>query len=467
MTPLVQNRTFDSLRIGDADSLRRKVTRGDIQTFVTFAADVSEDTVDRELAADADFRAALSTGGLALGLLVALVTARFPGPGTRLRTLTFETTNPLTQDDVAIAEARVIHLDGTTRTATLACTCKLEDGTPIVAGRIEAVAPVVAVSRRFGRPINFGAEARPERFARIEDMGREAGPIRMAVVNPIDGPSLQGALDSAEAGLIVPVLIAPRAQLLQVADESDLDLAEMEIIDVDDAHAAAGKAAALAAQGDCAAIMKGKIHTSALLRAVLDLKDLCTERRLSHVFVEDVPEYPRLLFVADAAVNVAPDLPALKDIVQNTVDLARALGVERPKVALLSAVETVTPDIPSTINAAAICKMADRGEITGADVDGPLAMDNAVSEQAARIKGIVSSVAGCADILIAPDIEAANILAKNLDYLAGADAAGIGMGARVPIALTSRADSPRERRASAAIAAILAANGTAKDGETA
>jgi len=183
---------------------------------------------------------------------------------------------------------------------------------------------------------------------------------------------------------------------------------------------------------------------------------LRTERCLSHVFVEDVPIYPRLLFVADAAVNIAPDLATLRDIVQNAVDLARALGVDRPKVAMLSAVETVSEDIPSTLAAAAICKMADRSEITGADVDGPLALDNAVSEQAARIKGISSPVAGRADILIAPDIEAANILAKDLDYLAGAEAAGIALGMRVPIALSSRADTPRERRASAALAAIMA-----------
>lgn len=463
MSRLVQNTPFDRLQIGDADSIRRTISRADFQTFVTFAGNVTENGVDRELAADTDFRAALSAGGIASGLLIALVGARFPGPGTKLQNMSIETHAPLKQGDVAIAEVRVTYLDERTRTVTLGCACKLEDGTPVISGRIEAVAPDVAMSRPFGGPFTFGAEATPDMFERIEEMGRKAGPIRMAVVNPIDAPSLEGALDSARSGLIEPVLIAPRADLLKAADDNELDVADMETIDVADAHAAASKAAALAARRGCAAIMKGKIHTSTLLRAVLDVNELRTDRRLSHVFVEAVPGYPRLLFVADGAVNIAPDLPALVDIVQNTIDLARALGVERPKVALLSAVETVTSEIPSTINAAAICKMADRGEISGADVDGPLAMDNAVSEQAARIKGISSPVAGQADILIAPDLEAANILAKALDYLAGAEAAGVALGARIPIALTSRADSPRERRASAAIAAILAANTTAED----
>lgn len=467
MNRLVENKPFDKLRIGDTECLCRTVSRADVQNFVTFAGDIMEDTVDRELAADADFRAALSAGGMAPALLVALVAGRFPGPGTRLRRLTIETDHPIRQGDAVIAEIRVIDLDEVTRSVTLACTCTREDGTPVVTGQIEVVAPENEMSRPFGRPVALGADATPDRFERIEEMGREAGPIRMAVVNPVDVPSLQGALDSAAAGLIEPVLIAPRNQLLKVADEGELVLSNAEIIDVPNARAAAEKAADLAAQGTCAALMKGKIHTDALLRAVLEVSALRTDRRLSHVFVEDLPGYPRLLFVADAAVNIAPDLLVLRDIVQNTIDLARALGVDRPKVALLSAVETVTPDIPSTINAAAICKMADRGEIVGADIDGPLAMDNAVSEQAARIKGITSKVAGRADILIAPDLEAANILAKDLDYLAGAEAAGITLGARIPIALTSRADTARERRASAAIAAVLAARNRDEDGEQA
>lgn len=465
MTELVTNRTFDTLRIGENERFRHKVSGSDIRTFISFAGNALDDAVDRELAADPDFRAALAAGGTAAGLLIGLVAARLPGPGTRLRSFSFDVESHLRQGDIAIAEARVANLDKGSRTVLLDVTCRRDDGTPVLAGRIEAVAPEQSVSRTFGRPVALEADTAPDRLDQIEDLGREAGPIRTAVVNPVDTPSLSGALDSAQAGLIAPVLIAPEEALRKAAEEAERDLAGFETFHCTDVRDAAEKAAALAADGDCDAIMKGKIHTSTLLRAVLDRPRLRIDRHMSHAFVEDLPGYPRLLFVADGAVNISPDLPALRDIVQNTVDLARALGVERPKVALLSAVETITDDIPSTIAAAAICKMADRGEITGADVDGPLAMDNAVSEQAARIKGISSPVAGRADILIAPDLEAANILAKDLDYLAGAEAAGIALGARVPIALTSRADTPRERRASAALAAILAAGGAAAGGD--
>jgi len=456
MGPRIENRTIDKLRVGDSTSVRRKVARSDIGTFASFAGDVLDDAIDRELAADPAFRAALSAGGAASTVLCALVAARLPGPGSRITRLQLEIENPLRHEDVAVARAEVAELGPAPGSVTLDVTCTRDDGTLIVSGRIEAIAPDTPVSRPFGRGVALDEAAPPDRLERIEEHAKGLGPVRMAVVNPVDEPSLTGALESARAGLIAPVLIGPDAEMRAAAETGGHDLSGLETVDCADGGAAAEKAAALAANGECSAIMKGKIHTDALLRAVLNQHDLRTERCLSHVFVEDVPIYPRLLFVADAAVNIAPDLATLRDIVQNAVDLARALGVDRPKVAMLSAVETVSEDIPSTLAAAAICKMADRSEITGADVDGPLALDNAVSEQAARIKGISSPVAGRADILIAPDIEAANILAKDLDYLAGAEAAGIALGMRVPIALSSRADTPRERRASAALAAIMA-----------
>jgi len=459
MSHRVTNRTFDSLRTGDIEHLRRDITQSDIRSFVTFAADVTGHAVDRELAADPRFRAMLSAGGTGLGMLISLIASRFPGLGSELRSLSLDFSGALREGDTAIAEVRVAALDEAAGSVVLDCLCRTAGGDTIVSGKIEVTAPTVPLSRPFGRTVALEPDAAPDRLDHIEELGRHAGRVRTAVVNPTDGPSLAGALDSAEAGLIEPVLIAPLGELGAAADAQGLDLSGIETIDAADADDAAAQAAELAVNGECAAIMKGRIHTDTLLRAVLARRELRTRRRLSHVFVEDLPGYPRLLFVADAAVNIAPDLSTLRDIVQNTIDLAHAVGIERPKVALLSAVETVTADIPSTITAAAICKMADRGEITGADVDGPLALDNAVSEQAARIKGLSSPVAGRADILIAPDLEAANILAKDLDYLAGAEAAGIALGAAVPIALTSRADTPRERRASAALAAILAASG--------
>lgn len=467
MNHLLKNRTFDSLQIGDSTQVRRQIATSDIRTFVSFAGDVLQESLDHELAVDPDFHAALSAGGTGAMLLISLVAARLPGPGTHLTGVSFEIENPLRKDDIAVAEVRVAALDPDTRAVTFEARCALEDGTEIVSGRIEAIAPDASVSRPFGKPVSIKAETTPDRLEHIEKLGRDAGPVRTAVVNPVDTPSLAGALDSAEAGLITSVLIAPEVDLRKAAESAGRDLAGIETVDCSDAHEAAHKAAALAATGDCGAIMKGKIHTDDLLHAILERHELRTDRKLSHVFVEDLPGYPRLLFVADAAVNIAPDLHTLRDIVQNAIDLARALGIERPKVALLSAVETVNRQIPSTVAADEIRKMAERGEITDADVDGPLALDNAVSEQAARIKGISSPVAGRADILIAPDLEAANILAKDLDYLAGADAAGIALGAAVPIALTSRADTSRERRASAALAAIMAARqGGEKKGAT-
>lgn len=453
----IRNRTFDDLEIGQTESLRHRITRSDLRGFVTFVADATGQAVDRELATDPAFRNALSLGGIAVGLLTALIATRLPGPGTRLRGLALTYSGTLAEGDVALAEVRVAHRDRGSGTVTLDVRCWREDGAPVALGEFDVVPPDKLLSRPFGRPVAIGGAGAPDRLDQLEETARQTGSVRMAVVNPVDGPALSGALDSARAGLIEPVLIAPKARLRAVSEAEELDLSGIETVDVADAEAAAEKAAALAAEGQCGGIMKGTIHTDMLLRAALARRELRTARRLSHVFVEDIPGYPRLLFVADAAVNIAPDLATLGDIVRNAVDLAKALGVKRPKVALLSAVENVTEDIPSTVAAAAVCKMADRGEISGADVDGPLALDNAVSQQAARIKNIASPVAGQADILIGPDLEAANILAKDLDHLAGAEAAGIALGLKVPIALTSRADSPRERRASAALAAIMAA----------
>lgn len=457
MAQKIENRTIEMLQIGDSASVQRRIARSDISTFVSFAGDALDDAIDRELAAEPGFRAALSTGGTATTLLCALVAARLPGPGSRITRMNLDMHNPLLREEVAVARAEVAKIDPETALVTLDVTCKCDDGTPVLAGQIEVIAPETPVCRPFGRAVALDTDTTPDRLEKIEELAKAVAPVRMAVVNPVDEASLTGALDSAKAGLITPILIGPGAKIREAAKLGGHDLSEFESFECPDATAAAEKAATMAANGECGAIMKGKIHTDDLLRAVLDHRELRTSRSLSHVFVEDVPSYSRLLFVADAAVNIAPNLARLRDIVMNAVDLARALGVDRPKVAMLSAVETVTDDIPSTLAAAAICKMADRGEITGADIDGPLALDNAVSEQAARIKGIASPVAGRADILIAPDIEAANILAKDLDYLAGAEAAGIALGARVPIALTSRADTPRERRASAALAAIMAA----------
>jgi len=279
--------------------------------------------------------------------------------------------------------------------------------------------------------------------------------VRCAVVHPCDADSLSGALHAAQRGLIVPVLVGPRAKIEATARLASLSLQGIEIVDTPHSHAAADIAADMAERGQVEILMKGCLHTDELLHAVISRPALRTGRRMSHIFRFEVPAYHKPLWVTDAALNIAPTLADKVDIVQNAIDLHVTMGTPEPKVAILSAVETVNPAIASTLDAAALCKMADRGQITGGLLDGPLAFDNAISAEAARIKGINSPVAGQADILFVPDIEAGNMLAKQLEYLAGAASCGVVLGAQVPIVLTSRADPPIARSASAALAGVM------------
>jgi phosphate acetyltransferase len=282
-------------------------------------------------------------------------------------------------------------------------------------------------------------------------------PTRTAVAHPCDETSLAGAMDAAAQGLIVPILVGPAARIREVGAKSGIDLGRTEIVEAAHSHESAVKAVALVRQGEAEILMKGSLHSDELLAAVVAKETgLRTGRRVSHVFIMDVPTYHKVLVVTDAAINIAPTLEDKADICQNAIDLVISLGKERPKVAILAAVETVNSKMVATLDAAALCKMAERGQITGAIVDGPLAFDNAISREAAAIKGIRSEVAGDPDILLVPDLEAGNILAKQLTFLANADSAGLVVGARVPIILTSRADSVRSRIASCAVAVLAA-----------
>lgn len=302
-----------------------------------------------------------------------------------------------------------------------------------------------------------------EKYERLIAATESLEPLVAAVAHPCDETSLRGAIESACAGLIVPILVGPKDRIRALSEALAIDLHSLDIVDVAHSEAAAEKAVELVHTGRAEVLMKGSLHSDELLAAVTKRgTGLRTGRRISHVFVMDVPTHPNTLFITDAAVNIAPDLVAKRDIVQNAIDLYAGLGLGTPKVAILSAVETVNPNIPSTIDAAALCKMADRGQITGGELDGPLAFDNAISPDAARIKGIKSPVAGQAQILVVPDLEAGNMLAKNLTFLSNADAAGIVLGARVPIVLTSRADNVRTRMASCAVAVLLAHSRRAK-----
>lgn len=303
-------------------------------------------------------------------------------------------------------------------------------------------------------PFNAAPHAK---YERLIARAREAPASSTIVVHPCDETSLRGPLEAAEAGIIKPILVGPAARIAAVAREHGLDIGKYELVDADHSEAAAARGVELIRAGKADLLMKGSLHTDELMRAVTaSATGLRTARRISHVFIMDVPSHPDTLFVTDAAINIAPDLDVKRDIIQNTIDLFVQIGLGTPRVAILSAVETVTSKIPSTIEAAALCKMADRGQITGGILDGPLAFDNAIDPEAARIKGIKSPVAGHAQILVVPNLEAGNMLAKNLIFLSKADAAGLVLGARVPIILTSRADSVRTRMASCAIASLFA-----------
>ncbi|WP_299419934.1 bifunctional enoyl-CoA hydratase/phosphate acetyltransferase [uncultured Shimia sp.] len=289
-------------------------------------------------------------------------------------------------------------------------------------------------------------------------------PIATAVVHPCDAASLIGALEARDKTLITPILVGPEDRIKAVAAEEGLNIDGLEIVDAKHSHASAQAAVRLVREGKAQALMKGALHTDEVMSAVVDkVTGLRTERRMSHVFVLDVPTYPKPLLITDAAINIFPDLMVKADIVQNSIELAHAIGVDEPKVAILSALETIYPKIPSTVEAAALCKMADRGQITGGVLDGPLAFDNAISRKAADAKGIKSPVPGEADILVAPDLEAGNMIAKQLMYLAGADSAGLVLGARVPIMLTSRADGTLSRLVSAALAQLMVHHNLGQD----
>jgi phosphate acetyltransferase len=304
-----------------------------------------------------------------------------------------------------------------------------------------------------------------ERLQRLIDRTRDIPPIPVAVAYPCDKESLRGPLMAAQADIINPILVGPEAKIRTVAEEFGLDLKGFRIVNTKDSIDAANTAVALTRDGESGALMKGSLHTDELMSAVVTrANNFRTNRRISHVFVMDVPTYPRPMLITDAAVNIAPSLEEKADIIQNAIDLGKILGISTPKVAILAAVETVNPKMPATLEAAALCKMADRGQIKGGLLDGPLAFDNAVSPEAVAVKGIVSPVAGQADIFMVPNLEVGNVLFKQLEYLANALTAGVVLGAKAPVILTSRADSAETRTASCVIAALIAHANHQKNG---
>ncbi len=452
----MENVTFDEMSIGQSARLLRTVTQADIEAFAAVSGDINPAHLNPEYADATMFHGVIAHGMLGAALISALFGTKFPGPGTIYLGQELKFTKPVRIGDTLTVTATVSEKDDEKKRVKMSCLVTNQKGETVLKGDANLMPPTqkVRVEKINAPQIQlFDPEARfNDLLARAE--GLEA--VRCAVVHPCDEGSLSGAMDAARHKLIVPVLIGPEARIRQVAAEFEIDLAGAEIISVEHSHAAAELAASMAAKGQVEVLMKGSLHTDELLHAVLSQPSLRTGRRMSHVFRFDVPLYPKPLLITDAALNIQPTLQEKVDIIQNAINFAHVLGVASPKVAILAAVETVSPNMPSTLDAAALCKMADRGQIKGGVLDGPLAFDNAISREAADIKHIESVVAGDADILAVPDLESGNMLAKQLEYLAGASGSGLVLGARVPIALTSRADGPMSRVASALLAVLAA-----------
>jgi len=453
---MIENRTFDELKLGDSASISRTVTKQDIELFAVVSGDVNPAHLDPAYAETDMFHRVIAHGMLGAGLISSVLGTKLPGPGAIYLGQELRFRHPVDIGDTITATATVTEKRPDKRIVLLDCRCTNQAGKDVITGTAEVIAPIEKV-RRPRVELPDVQLSRHERFRAL--LARAAGQpaVPTAVAYPCDALSLGAVVEAAQAGLIEPILIGPAKQIQAVAITEGIDIAAFRLVDVPTVHAAAAKAVALVHAGEARMLMKGSLHTDALMHEVVtDATGLRTDRRLSHVYLMDVPRYPRPLMVTDAAINITPDVEAKRDIIQNAIDLAHVMGIETPRVALLSAVETVNPKIRSTMEAGALCKMADRGQITGGLLDGPLAFDNAVSPDAAKEKGIVSPVAGQADILVVPDLEAGNMLAKQLTFLAGADAAGVVLGATVPIILTSRADAERTRMASCAVAALLA-----------
>jgi phosphate acetyltransferase len=454
----VENRTFDEIKIGDTASFVKVLTKNDIEFFAIITGNSNPVHLNEEYAEkNLENHKIVGHGAWVISMISNLLGNHIPGPGTVYKS----------QESQFHHRAEV----GDSLTFTIVATEKFHDGN-LVAFDVKAVnqrgelvmtgksvvkAPLKKMVGPRVKLSEISLKQKVDYFESLIERCSHLEPITFSICHPCDYTSLQGPMDAFHAGLIKPILVGPRHLIETVAKENNIDITGVDILNTENAHESAVKAVELCRTGKAEVLMKGSLHTDEMMHAVVSRETgLRTSRKISHVYAMSVPTYPRLLLITDAAVNIFPNLEDKVDIIQNAIDLAHVLGVAQPKVAILSAVETINPKIQSTLDAAALCKMADRGQIRGGLLDGPLAFDNAVSMEAARIKKITSPVAGQADILVAPDLEAGNMMAKQLDYLAGAGSAGIVLGARVPIVLTSRAESPKARKTSAALAVLVA-----------
>jgi phosphotransacetylase/acyl dehydratase len=448
--PKIRNVPYRELKVGDEASIRRTCTEQELILFAHVSGNTNPLMLpDRDAATPPPVAPSMWIGSL----ISAVLGTRLPGPGTLYRGQTLRFGERVRPGDVLDVAVRCIE-KGPEPTARFETRVAKADGTVVCEGVAEVDVPTALIETD-ARHLPELILDQHDHFAGLIDAARRLAPLRTAVVNPDDRASLGGALLAARNGLIQPVLVGPATAIRRAAESAELDLSPCEIVDVANPHEAARRAIELVNEGGARAVMKGNVHSDELLVQIVRKEGgLRGPRRISHAFLLDVPTLDHLLIISDAAINIAPDLVTKVDIVQNAIDLAIACGLSDPRVGILSAVETVNPNIPSTLDAAILSKMAERGQIRGGVVDGPLAMDNAIDIEAARTKGIASLVAGRADILIVPNLEAGNMLAKELTFVARAEAAGLVLGAKVPIMLTSRADNERARLASAAVAQL-------------
>ena len=456
LSQFIENRTYDEIQVGDQSVLTRTLRPEDIQLFAIMSGDVNPAHVDPEYAHSSMFHEVIAHGMWGGALISTVLGTEFPGPGTIYISQTLKFSRPVKVGDTITITVTCMQKFEHNKHMIFDCACINQDGLKVIGGEAEVLAPSEKIKRaRMAMP-EITISDRDARYRRLFGRAQGLKAIKAAFVHPCDINSLQAAFSVRDTGLMEPVLIGPEARLRAMIEQHKLKLGLTRIINVPHSHAAAARAVELAHDEEVEALVQGSQTTEELLRAVIVPQGLRTARRLSHVLYIDVPSHPRPIIITDMMVNIEPTLPHKVDIVQNAIDFAHLMGVPEPKVAILAGLETVTPRMRATLDAAALCKMADRGQITGGLLDGPLAYDNAVSMVAARTKGIKSAVAGQADILLVPEIESGNMLAKQLEYLADALAAGIVLGAQVPIVLTSRADSAETRAASTALAVVMA-----------
>ena len=452
------NKTYDEIRVGDSSSLTRTLMPEDVKLFAILTGDINPSVVDPGYSESGLFREVIAHGMWSGSLISTVLGTQFPGPGTILIDQSLHFSRPVTIGDTITITVTAKQKFEHNKHVIFDCVCTNQEGLQVVRGSAEVLAPTEKVSRLHEVHMpSIRIDDKHERYIHLLERVKGLEPIPTAVAHPCDEESLKGPVMAFQAGIIEPILVGPENKIRAVAEEFGLDLSGIRIVHAAHSHDSAALAVSLVRTGDAEALMKGSLHTDELMgEVVARANGLRTSRRISHVFIMDVPTYHRPLLITDAAINIAPTLEDKADIIRNAIELAHILGIPEPKVAILSAVETVNPKIQSTLDAAALCKMADRGQIKGGILDGPLAFDNAVSLVAAKTKGIKSAVAGHAEILVVPDLESGNMIAKQLEYLANALTAGIVLGTKVPIVLTSRADSAETRTASCVIAALIA-----------